>query len=186
MRIVISIFAVMCMVVLGGCGGDESTTKTTAPTSTNPAVESESSEPTADAAEIETGPTILGVDSELQKELLVVLAEFIEQQQFPGSAADHLEVGFEAAMLTIRRPASEFGIEPDADGNIAWPREIEEEMVAPLRAEFEAKTLFENHEIELPGWAQSLLDDYNAGILTPTRKELLFRIASGQIIKDRT
>jgi hypothetical protein len=170
------------VVVLFGCGADE------AAGPSNDAAGVASGVPvavTADDDEFE-GPTILGVDSELQREMRILLTQFIELRQIPGDAAENLNKAFESAMQRVRRPADELGIDPDAAGNIDWPKDFEQEMVNPLRAEFDAKTLFDTHEIDLPEWAQPLLDEYRADQISPVRKELLFRLASGEVIKDMT
>jgi hypothetical protein len=185
MRSVMSKFVVsLAIAVLSGCAGGEATSETTASKNkTDARPKGNLSEAADNAAEETTDPTILGVDRELQKEMRTLMAQFIEQQRMPGDAAMNLTRTFESAMLQIRRPATEFGIEADAAGNLDWPQQLQEEIIQPLRAEFDAKTLFDTYEIELPVWARPLLDECRADKISPVRREPLFRLASGEIIE---
>lgn len=180
--IIVTVFAAF---VMPGCGSGELTTPTSSAPGSQANSESNSSKSDVGAATELEGPTIFGVDVELQKELRGLLALFIEQRRFPGDPAENLAKAFDSAMETIRRPANEFGIDPDAEGNLAWPKEFEE-RIESFRAEFEAMTFFDSYEIDLPEWAQPLLDEYNANRISPIRKELLFRLASGDVMLDMT
>lgn len=177
------VLAVFVAVMLSGCGSGETGPETSPATGASASLESTPSTSAEGAAAEADGPTILGIDSELQREMRGLIAQFIEERQFPGDSAENLAKAFDSAMQTIRRPANEFGIQPDADGNLEWPDELEEQVKA-LRAKFDAKTLFDSHEIDLPEWAKPLLDEYNANTISPTRKELLFRLASGIVMRD--
>lgn len=187
MRKFISIASVA--LVLCGCGSSDTTTDTTTSTPPSSAAaatsETNTPEPAEQPVAKEDVPTIFGVDAELQQELRSVLAEFIKQHQIPGDADENLTKAFDSAMQTIRRPAEEFGMEPDSNGNLEWPKEFAEKRQS-LRADFDSKMLFDKYEINLPDWAEPLLNDYKADSISPKRKELLFRLASGNVLRQLT
>lgn len=184
MRSVVStVLAVVFTVLLSGCGSGESTSGPSGGSGAAPNLEDGSPKSAEGATEEAVVPTVFGVDGEHQREIRSLLAQFIEQRQFPGDQAENLARAFDSAMNKARRPASEFGIEPDADGNLEWPDELEERLRS-LRAEFDGKILFDSHEIDLPEWANPLLEEHKANTISPIRKELLFRLASGDILLD--
>lgn len=184
MRSVIpTVLAVVVTVFLSGCGSGKSTKGPTSGSGAASSREDGSPNSALGATEEAGGPTVFGVDGEQQREIRRLLAQFIEQRQFPGDQAESLAKGFDSAMDKIRRPATEFGIEPDADGHLEWPNELAEQLKS-LRAEFDGKTLFDSHEIDLPEWAKPLFEEYNSNTISPIRKELLFRLASGDVMLD--
>lgn len=177
---------VIVVVILGGLPGC-ATEESEGPNVTAAGDSHPSSTPGAGsaegAAEQPAGPTVFGVDGELQAELRSVLAAFIEQPEVPGDPEENLARAFDAAMATIRRPAVEFGIDPDADGNHVWPDELQQ-TVETLRSQYDAGTLFESYEVDLPDWAAPLLEDYQSDSLTPVRRELLFRLACSKVMLE--
>lgn len=167
-----------------GCGGEDTPPTPNPPASSQTDDSGAAPEPGTD--EESPRPTVLGVDNALQKELRVLLSEYIAQVNPPGDPEDNLNKAFDIAMNRLRRPAQEFGFEADAEGNLVWPEEIQREMLAPIRTEFDDGTLFESREIDLPDWAQPLLKEYQANTISPQRRELLFHIASGIAVMNMT
>ena len=177
MRIVRLLCIAVGFALSAGCGSDS-------PSDSSPGAAVPHDASSAPSPSQDTGPAVLGIDAELRREMRLLIEEYIEQN--PSATAGDVDAALNATMDRVRGTARDFGIEPDASGNIEWPASIKAEMVDPLRAEFDARTLFDSYDVYLPPWVAPLREQHKAGTITPARSALLFRLASAEIIGDMT